>query len=41
MQLLHLGLPDAFIKHGSQDEIRHELKLDAAGLEEQIKARLK
>jgi 1-deoxy-D-xylulose-5-phosphate synthase len=41
MQLLHLGLPDAFIKHGSQDEIRHELKLDAAGLEEQIKARMK
>ncbi|WP_417686741.1 1-deoxy-D-xylulose-5-phosphate synthase [Pseudidiomarina gelatinasegens] len=41
MQLLHLGLPDAFIKHGSQEEIRHELKLDAAGLEEQIKARMK
>lgn len=41
MQLLHLGLPDAFIKHGGQEEIRHELKLDAAGLEEQIKARMK
>src|SRR5690554_6759233 len=36
--VLHLGLPDAFIKHGSQEEIRAELQLDANGLEEQVKA---
>ncbi|WP_417663619.1 1-deoxy-D-xylulose-5-phosphate synthase [Pseudidiomarina donghaiensis] len=38
--VLHIGLPDVFIKHGSQEEIRAELKLDAAGLEQQIKARM-
>ena len=38
--VLHIGLPDLFIKHGSQEEIRAELKLDAAGLCEQIKARM-
>lgn len=38
--VLHIGLPDVFIKHGSQEEIRAELKLDAAGLEQQIKARI-
>lgn len=40
VQILHLGLPDEFIKHGSQEEIRAELKLDAAGLEAQIKQRM-
>ncbi|SFR58448.1 1-deoxy-D-xylulose-5-phosphate synthase [Pseudidiomarina maritima] len=40
VQMLHLGLPDEFIKHGSQEEIRAELKLDAAGLEAQIKDRM-
>lgn len=39
-QILHLGLPDEFIKHGSQEEIRAELMLDAAGLEAQIKQRM-
>lgn len=38
--VLHLGLPDSFIKHGSQDEIRAELLLDAKGIEAQIKARI-
>lgn len=38
--VLHLGLPDVFIKHGSQEEIRAELKLDAAGLKDQINARM-
>lgn len=38
--VLHIGLPDVFIKHGSQEEIRAELKLDAAGLEQQIKTRM-
>src|SRR5690554_1887788 len=40
VNILHIGLPDEFIKHSSQDEIRHELKLDAAGLEERINARM-
>ncbi|RZQ55344.1 1-deoxy-D-xylulose-5-phosphate synthase [Pseudidiomarina tainanensis] len=40
VQMLHLGLPDEFIKHGSQEEIRAELQLDAAGLEAQIKQRM-
>lgn len=34
--LLMIGLPDEFIKHGSQEEIRAELKLDSQGLVEQI-----
>ena len=38
--VLHLGLPDEFIKHGSQTEILSELQLDAPGLEAQIKARM-
>jgi len=40
VSLLHLGLPDVFIKHGSQEEIRAELGLDAAGIEKAIHARL-
>ncbi|RUO20445.1 1-deoxy-D-xylulose-5-phosphate synthase [Aliidiomarina iranensis] len=39
-KVLHLGLPDNFIKHGSQDEIRKELQLDAEGITAQIKARI-
>ncbi|MCK7459508.1 1-deoxy-D-xylulose-5-phosphate synthase [Idiomarina aminovorans] len=31
-----LGLPDEFVKHGSQGEIRAELGLDAAGIERQV-----
>ncbi|MFQ6371243.1 1-deoxy-D-xylulose-5-phosphate synthase [Shewanella sp. YIC-542] len=34
--LLQLGLPDEFIKHGSQQEILHELQLDAPGILNQI-----
>jgi 1-deoxy-D-xylulose-5-phosphate synthase len=34
--VLTLGLPDHFIKHGTQKEIYAELKLDAAGMVEQI-----
>ncbi|WP_127346481.1 1-deoxy-D-xylulose-5-phosphate synthase [Pseudidiomarina mangrovi] len=34
--LLMLGLPDEFIKHGSQEEIRAELALDSHGLVQQI-----
>lgn len=35
-----LGLPDSFIKHGSQAEIRAELGLDAAGIEHAIKQKI-
>ena len=38
--VLCLGLPDQFIKHGTQTEIRAELGLDAAGIEAQIQQRL-
>ncbi|MDN7127449.1 1-deoxy-D-xylulose-5-phosphate synthase [Pseudidiomarina sp. 1APR75-33.1] len=38
--LLQLGLPDDFIKHGSQDEVRAELGLDAQGLEQRIRERI-
>ncbi|EKE87594.1 1-deoxy-D-xylulose-5-phosphate synthase [Idiomarina xiamenensis] len=38
--LLSIGLPDIFIKHGSQDEIRAELGLDSAGILQQIQAYL-
>jgi len=37
-KLLQIGLPDSFIKHGSQAEIRAELGLDSAGILAQIKA---
>ncbi|MFU8783982.1 1-deoxy-D-xylulose-5-phosphate synthase [Aliidiomarina sp.] len=40
MPVLHIGLPDQFIKHGGQDEVRAELGLDAHGIQLQIKARL-
>lgn len=36
VKLLTIGLPDEFIKHGSQAEIRAELGLDAAGIQRQI-----
>lgn len=38
--VLQIGLPDNFIKHGSQEEIRAELGLDSAGIEAQIRQRL-
>lgn len=34
--VLTLGLPDSFIKHGTQAEIRAELGLDAAGIRRRI-----
>lgn len=40
VDVLCIGLPDSFIKHGSQAEIRAELGLDAAGIEAQITARM-
>ncbi|MGK2960314.1 MAG: 1-deoxy-D-xylulose-5-phosphate synthase [Candidatus Malihini olakiniferum] len=34
--VLNLGLPDSFIPQGTQEEIRHDLGLDAAGIERRI-----
>ncbi len=34
--VLMIGLPDEFIKHGSQEEIRAELQLDSDGLVKQV-----
>jgi len=31
-QLICLGLPDAFVEHGSQEELFAELGLDAVGI---------
>lgn len=36
-KILNIGLPDEFIKHGTQQEIHQELGLDAAGIESKIK----
>jgi len=36
-----LGLPDAFIEHGTQAELRQELGLDAAGITKEIKQMVK
>lgn len=38
MKILNIGLPDEFIKHGTQAEIHQELGIDAPGLIERIKA---
>lgn len=38
--LMIIGLPDSFVKHGTQDEIRAELGLDAASIEARIRERL-
>ncbi|WP_025819912.1 1-deoxy-D-xylulose-5-phosphate synthase [Shewanella marina] len=35
--VLQIGLPDEFIKHGSPEEITHDLMLDAQGIEQQIR----
>ncbi|UJF21268.1 1-deoxy-D-xylulose-5-phosphate synthase [Shewanella sp. OMA3-2] len=37
MPVVQIGLPDEFIKHGAPDEIINELKLDAQGIEQQIR----
>lgn len=36
--VLQIGLPDEFIKHGSPEEVIHDLQLDAAGILAQIQA---
>ena len=37
-KILNIGLPDQFIKHGTQEEIHHELGLDSQGIIEKIRA---
>ncbi len=37
VSLLNLGLPDHFIRHGSQEELYAELGLDSAGIEQAIR----
>ncbi|HET6907588.1 MAG TPA: 1-deoxy-D-xylulose-5-phosphate synthase [Rhodanobacteraceae bacterium] len=39
LPLLHLGLPDVFLEHGSRDELLHEAGLDVAGIRAAILAR--
>ncbi len=39
--LLRIGLPDEFVQHGSQEELRSILKIDAAGIKERILSWLK
>ncbi|WP_118985124.1 1-deoxy-D-xylulose-5-phosphate synthase [Photorhabdus sp. CRCIA-P01] len=40
VQILNIGLPDQFIPQGSQEEIRADLGLDAAGIQNSINKRL-
>jgi 1-deoxy-D-xylulose-5-phosphate synthase len=37
VQLLNLGLPDHFIRHGTQEQLYAELALDSAGIEQSIR----
>ncbi|MFC0048134.1 1-deoxy-D-xylulose-5-phosphate synthase [Rheinheimera tilapiae] len=37
VQMLNLGLPDQFIRHGSQEQLYAELGLDSAGIEQSIR----
>jgi len=38
LNILNIGLPDVFVKHGTQAEIHQELGLDAEGIIEKVKA---
>jgi 1-deoxy-D-xylulose-5-phosphate synthase len=38
IKVLNIGLPDTFIKHGTQQEIHQELGLDSTGILEKIQA---
>jgi 1-deoxy-D-xylulose-5-phosphate synthase len=37
VKLLNLGLPDQFIRHGTQEQLYAELQLDQAGIEKSIR----
>lgn len=40
IEMLHLGLPDAFVEHGTPAELLADCGLDAAGIERAIRRRL-
>lgn len=40
VEVLNLGLPDAFVEHGTPDELLRDCGLDAAGIEAAIRQRL-
>ncbi|MCA1772145.1 MAG: 1-deoxy-D-xylulose-5-phosphate synthase, partial [Halomonas sp.] len=40
VEVLNLGLPDAFVEHGTPAELLHDCGLDAEGIERAIRARL-
>ncbi|MEG3079286.1 1-deoxy-D-xylulose-5-phosphate synthase [Halomonas sp. 5021] len=40
VEVLNLGLPDAFVEHGTPAELLHDCGLDADGIERAIRARL-
>ena len=36
MKILNIGIPDQFVKHGTQEEVHHELALDCEGIVNKI-----
>ncbi len=40
VEVLNLGLPDAFVEHGTPAELLRDCGLDAEGIERAIRARL-
>jgi len=32
VKVLNIGIPDQFVKHGTQEEVHHELALDSEGI---------
>ena len=40
VEVLNLGLPDAFVEHGTPAELLRDCGLDAAGIEAAIRSRL-
>jgi 1-deoxy-D-xylulose-5-phosphate synthase len=40
IEMLHLGLPDAFVEHGTPAQLLADCGLDAAGIERAIRRRL-
>ena len=34
--VIHLGIPDAYVQHGTQEEQWHEMGIDAAGIEKTL-----
>jgi 1-deoxy-D-xylulose-5-phosphate synthase len=41
VKLLNIGLPDIFIKHGTQEQIYAELGLDSAGIQAKVEVFLR